>query len=60
MHFLESGVYGGNIASQKLFTRAGFELYLKIDNKYRFEDKFVETLRYKAINRNFDFNLLKN
>jgi RimJ/RimL family protein N-acetyltransferase len=56
-HFIEAGIYDENISSAKLFERAGFECYQHIEDKYRYEDRFVKVLVYRAINHNFKFPL---
>lgn len=56
-HFIEAGIYDENTSSIKLFERAGFEFYQRIEDKYRYEDRFVSVLAYRAINNNFKFPL---
>lgn len=55
MHYIDAGMYSQNVSSVKLFERAGFECYVKISDKYRLEDKFVDVLMFRAVNPNFNF-----
>lgn len=59
MHYIEAGAYSQNVSSVKLFERAGFECYIKISDKYRLEDKFVDVLMFRAVNPNFNFDFLE-
>lgn len=52
-HYIEAGVFADNIVSQKLFVNSGFECFWKVENKYRYNDKFVDVLWYRAINPDF-------
>lgn len=59
MNYIDAGVYSQNMSSVKLFERAGFECYLKISDKYRLEDKFVDVLMFKAVNPDFNLEFLE-
>ena len=60
MHYIEAGAWSQNEASVKLFKKAGFESYLKISDKYRLEDKFTDVLMFRAVNPDFNFELLED
>lgn len=56
MHYIEAGMYSQNAASRKLFEKAGFECYVKVSDKYRLEDQFVDIVMFRAVNPNFNFD----
>ncbi len=59
MHYIEAGMYSQNAASRKLFKKAGFECYVKVSDKYRLGDKFVDVLMFGSVNPNFNVELLE-
>jgi len=59
LHYIEAGVYRDNIASVKLFEKCGFELYSRIADKYRLNERFDDVLMFRAINPDFNFASVK-
>ena len=59
MHYIEAGMYSENKPSVKLFQRAGFECYVRIPDKYRLGDRFVDVSMFKAVNPDFNHKSLE-
>lgn len=59
LHYIEAGVYKENIASIKLFKKAGFKIMASFKDKYRYSDTFYPVVILSLINSKFNINLLK-